>query len=112
MGIISKIKNSVIQLISDLRKNFGLLVIISFIWIMLLFGILFLKIYVVPLQPIDTLFDIFPAFLVNLLTSAVEVLLATAYVLIWLYLWYRLIRMYFWRTIKRHYPSSEECSQG
>ena len=107
MSLFSSIKEKLKTFLTDLRRNLGLLVIISIIWLMLLFGILFFKIYVGPLQPIPSIYNYFDSTLVNLITGAVQVLLAGSYVLIWLYLWYRMIRMYFWRTVKKYYPSSE-----
>ncbi|MHA1132435.1 MAG: hypothetical protein ACTSQQ_16730, partial [Candidatus Helarchaeota archaeon] len=114
MGIIAKIIEKLKQFFSDLKRNRELLVIITIIWLMLLFGILFLKIYVGPLQPISSLPGILEQLwpghgqlLSNLFTSIIQVMLAVSYVGIWLYLWYRMIRMYFWRTIKKFYPTPE-----
>ncbi len=107
MSLFSGIKEKLKIFLTDLRRNLGLLVIISIIWLMLLFGILFFKIYVGPLEPIPSIYNYFDSTFVNLMTGTVQVLLAGSYVLIWLYLWYKLIQMYFWRTIKKHYPSSE-----
>ena len=111
MGLISEIKKKIKLFFSDLRRDFGLLIIICIIWIMLLFGIIFLKVYVGPLEPLESFADLFDPAFVNLLTATIQVFLAALYVLVWLYLWYRLIRMYFWRTIKKYYPSSEETSE-
>lgn len=79
---------------------------------MLLFGILFLKVYVGPLTPISSIYNYLDPSLVNLLTGMVQVLLAAGYFAIWLYLWYRLIRMYFWRTIKKYYPQNESLEEN
>ena len=111
MGIVSDLKEKLKLLLSDLRRNLGLLIIITIIWVMLLFGIVFLKVYVGPLAPISTIYSYLDANLVNLLTAGVQVLLAASYVGIWLYLWYRLVRMYFWRTVKKYYPPSENESE-
>ncbi|MFX1293967.1 MAG: hypothetical protein ACFFD2_03770 [Promethearchaeota archaeon] len=112
MGIISEIKDKLKTFISDLRNNLGLLVIITLFWIMLIFGILFLKVYVGPLAPHPGIYTYLDPILVDLLTSMVQVLISGSYVLIWLYLLYRLIRMYFWRNIKKYYPENESPEEN
>lgn len=115
MGIISDIVNKVKILLKDLRRHLGILIIIFLIWILLLIGFFFLKVYVGPLQP-DTNFVLFltglciPMSIINLLTGMVQVFIAAIYVLMWLYLWHRLIRMYFWRTIMKYNPPTNEKS--
>lgn len=111
MGIISGIKEKLKIFLSDIRKNLGLLIIITIIWVMLIFGIVFLKVYVGPLQPISTLSNYLDPVLVNLLTQVVQALLGGSYVLIWLYLWYRMVRMYFWRTMKKYYNLLENLTE-
>ncbi|NVM55393.1 MAG: hypothetical protein HWN66_16925 [Candidatus Helarchaeota archaeon] len=112
MGIIDDIINKIKVLVSDLKKNFELLVIISVMWLLALIGILFLKVYVGPLKPLPS----FEAFLislgfsqtfVDLLNGMVQVFIAAIYGLLWLYLGHRIVRLYFWRTIKKNTPPAE-----
>jgi hypothetical protein len=114
MKIITDIFTKLKLLLADLRRNLGLLLIISVIWVLLLIGILFLKVYIGPLHAIDTLYDYFPtaAAFIDFVTSIVQVIIAGIYVLIWLYLWNRAMRTYFWRTIKKYYGLTDETNNG
>lgn len=102
MGIATDILNKVKIFLSDLRKNLGLLFIIGIIWILLILGILFLKIYVGNLTPIPEFANNFSPYFVSFVTGVVKVGIAGIYVLIWLYIWHRMVRMYFWRTAKKY----------
>ena len=109
MGIISDIINNIKAFLKDLRRHLGILIIIFLIWILLLIGFFFLKVYLGPLQP-DANFVLFltglgiPMSIIDLLTGMVQIFIAAIYILMWLYLWHRLIRMYFWRTAMKYNP--------
>ena len=107
MDIIGEIKSKLKLLISDLRRHLGLIFIISIIWVLLLIGILFLAIYVGPLQPLPEITLYLDPYFVALITGAVKVAMAGMYVLVWLYIWHRMVRMYFWRTIDKYCPEIE-----
>ncbi|MHA1264813.1 MAG: hypothetical protein ACTSRS_06205 [Candidatus Helarchaeota archaeon] len=107
MGFLSDLIAKIKTFITDLRKHFGLLLIITLIWLMLLIGIVFLKVYIGPLEPdpgfVNFLQNLgFSSSAISLLTGFVQVTIAAIYVLLWLYLWHRLVRMYFWRTAKKY----------
>ena len=112
MKIITDIFTKLKLLLADFRRNLGLLLIISIIWVLLLIGILFLKVYIGPMHAIDTLDDYFPAAFIDFVTSIVKVAIAGIYVLIWLYLWNRSVRTYFWRAIKKYYGPPDESQNG
>ena len=112
MKIITDIFTKLKLLLADLRRNLGLLLIISIIWVLLLIGILFLKVYIGPMQAIPTLINYFPAAFIDFVTSIVKVIIAGIYVLIWLYLWNRSVRTYFWRAIKKYYGLPDEIKNG
>lgn len=112
MKIITDIVTKLKLLLTDLRNNLGLLLIISVIWVLLLIGILFLKIYIGPMVAISTLDKYFSHAFIDFVTSIVKVIIAGVYVLIWLYLWNRSVRTYFWRTVKKYYGLSDENKNG
>jgi hypothetical protein len=108
MNIIGAIKNKLKILLSDLRRHLGLIFIITFIWILLLIGIVFLAIYVGPLEAGSIIYTyIHEVWFIDLMTGVVQVGMAGTYVLVWLYIWQRMVRMYFWRTIEKYMPSIE-----
>lgn len=105
------IKNWIFNFFRALWKR-SLYLIILILWILLIGGIIFLKVFIGPLVP-DTNFEFFliglgisPAFI----TGIVKVLIGAVYILIWLYFWHRSIRMYFWRTIMKYNPPTNEKS--
>lgn len=108
MKIIADLKNSLKLLLADLRRNLGLLLIIGAIWIILLIGILFLKIYIGPMQAIPSLSKYFSQTFISFVTSVVKVVIAGVYALMWLYLWNRMVRTYFWRAIQKYYGLPNE----
>ena len=108
MKIIADFKNKLKLLWADLRRNLGLLLIIGIIWIIFLIGILFLKIYIGPMEAIPSLSYYFSQAFIDFVTSIVKVAIAGIYVLMWLYLWNRMVRTYFWRAIQRHYEMPDE----
>lgn len=112
MKIITDILNKLKLLLGDLRRNFGLLLIIGVIWVLLLMGILFLKIYIGPMTADPDLYNYFPAAFIDFMTSIVKVGIAGVYVLIWLYVWNRSVRTYFWRSIKKYYGLPDEIKNG
>jgi hypothetical protein len=112
MKIIADIFTKLKLLLADLRRNLGLLLIIGAIWILLLIGILFLKVYIGPMSADDDLINYFPQALIDFVTSLVKVAIAGFYVLIWLYLWNRSVRTYFWRAIKKYYGLPDEIKNG
>jgi hypothetical protein len=112
MKIITNIFTKLKLLLADLRNNLGLLLIIGAIWVLLLIGILFLKVYIGPMDAISTLDNYFSPTLIDFVTSIVKVIIAGVYVLIWLYLWNRSVRTYFWRAIKKYYGLPDETNNG
>ncbi len=115
MGIIKEIINKIRVFISDLKRNFGLLVIIITIWIVFLVGILFLYVYIgETFAPRDSFINFMVRhgfnsnFVIGLFTQVVQGFIGAMYVLFWLLLWQRLVRMYFWRTIKKSEPSTKQ----
>jgi len=112
MKVITDIFTKLKLLLADFRRNLGLLLIIGIIWGFLLIGILFLKVYIGPMQAIPTLYNYFPAALIDFVTSIVKVIIAGVYILIWLYLWNRSVRTYFWRAIKKYYGLPDEIKNG
>ncbi|NVM29860.1 MAG: hypothetical protein HWN65_13530 [Candidatus Helarchaeota archaeon] len=111
MGIITGIINKIKEILSDLRRNFGLIAIIGLIWIMFLIGILFLYVYIggENFQPKGTFVTFmtglgFSSTFIAFLTESIQGFIAAMYIVILLFFWLRMVRMYFWRTVKKSMP--------
>ncbi|MHA1788935.1 MAG: hypothetical protein ACTSXT_06865 [Candidatus Helarchaeota archaeon] len=101
MNLINKIKD-------ELSENFYLLIMITGIWITLICLFLFIKIYVTNLTPNVTIVTPIAEKFWDLITAAVQFLLALVYIVGGLYIWYKIIKIYFWRRMKKSGQVKEE----
>ncbi|MGB9622302.1 MAG: hypothetical protein ACPL07_00515 [Candidatus Bathyarchaeia archaeon] len=74
-----------------IRQRLALIYLIVFVWVSMIFGLLVINLYIVPLE--------FPR--VNpIVTGVLKVILSLFLSILWLWIWRRMVVMIFWRSMK------------